>query len=176
MGIESEGAAWSPYLVGALIGVLSMATFYFSDKPLGVSTSYARIAGLIGNLFSKGHTETLKFYQDKKPKIEWEVMLMFGVILGAFLAASSGGELTLTWVPTLWEEHFGANVLLRACGRFRRRCDHGLRREARRRLHQRTRHQRRAAAFGELVDRARVFLRSRGRHRHAALQLLRARR
>ena len=38
MGMEAEGAAWSPYLVGALIGVLSMATFYFSDKPLGVST------------------------------------------------------------------------------------------------------------------------------------------
>ena len=25
--------AWSPYLVGALIGLLSMATFYFSNKP-----------------------------------------------------------------------------------------------------------------------------------------------
>lgn len=32
---------------------------------------------MIGNLFSKGHTETLKFYHYKKPKIEWEVMLMF---------------------------------------------------------------------------------------------------
>ena len=30
------GPAWSPYLVGALIGVLSMFTFYFSDKPLAV--------------------------------------------------------------------------------------------------------------------------------------------
>ena len=47
------GAAWSPYLVGALIGLLSMATFYFSDKPLGTSTAYARVAGLFGTLFSK---------------------------------------------------------------------------------------------------------------------------
>lgn len=54
--MENESAAWSPYLVGALIGVLSMATFYWSNKPLGVSTSYARLAGLVGNLFSKGHT------------------------------------------------------------------------------------------------------------------------
>ena len=30
-----SGPAWSPYLVGALIGVLSMFTFYFSNKPLG---------------------------------------------------------------------------------------------------------------------------------------------
>lgn len=118
MGIEADGAAWSPYIVGALIGLLSMATFYFSDKPLGVSTSYARLAGLVGNIFSKRHTESLEFYQDKKPKIEWGVMLMFGLIVGAFLAASTGGELTRTWVPVLWEEHFGASPLLRSAVAF----------------------------------------------------------
>ena len=112
--MEYVGGAWSPYLVGALIGVLSMATFYFSDKPLGVSTAYARLAGLVGKLFSKGHTETLKFYQEKKPKIEWEVMLMFGIILGAFVAAYTGGEITAAWVPALWQERFGSDVALRA--------------------------------------------------------------
>jgi uncharacterized protein len=91
--MEYGSAAWSPYLVGALIGVLSMATFYFSDKPLGISTSCARLAGLVGKLVSKGHTETLKFYQDKKPKIECGVMLLFGVVLGAFIAAYTGGEI-----------------------------------------------------------------------------------
>jgi uncharacterized protein len=112
--MEHEGAAWSPYLVGALIGVLSMATFYLSDKPLGVSTSYARLAGLVGNLFSKRHTETLKFYQDTKPKIEWGVMLLFGVILGAFIAAYTGGEIAAAWVPALWQEQFGPDVALRS--------------------------------------------------------------
>lgn len=112
--MEHESAAWSPYLVGALIGVLSMATFYFSDKPLGISTAYARLAGLVGNLFSKNHTETLTFYQDKKPKVEWGVMLLFGVILGAFIAAYTGGEITAAWVPALWEDRFGPDVALRA--------------------------------------------------------------
>ena len=37
--MESESGAWSPYLVGTLIGLLSMATFYFSNKPLSVSTA-----------------------------------------------------------------------------------------------------------------------------------------
>lgn len=113
-----EGAAWSPYLVGALIGVLSMATFYFSDKPLGVSTAYAHLAGLVGNLFSKGHTETLKYYQDKKPKIEWGVMLLFGVILGAFIAAYTGGEIAAQWVPAMWQEQFGPDVALRSAVAF----------------------------------------------------------
>lgn len=108
--MEAESGAWSPYLVGTLIGLLSMATFYFSNKPLSVSTAYARLAGLIGNLFSRGHTENLKFYQDKKPKIEWGVMLMLGMILGAFIAAVTGGELSAAWVPVLWQERFGPDV------------------------------------------------------------------
>ena len=110
--------AWSPYIVGALLGVLSMATFYFSDKPLGVSTAYARLAGLIGNVFSRGHTETLKFYQDKKPMIEWEVMVLFGIVIGAFAAAWAGGELTGTWVPQLWEHRFGDGEALRSGAAF----------------------------------------------------------
>ncbi len=111
--MAQEAAAWSPYLVGALIGVLSMLTFYLSDKPLGVSTAYARLAGLVGNVFSRGHTENLKYYQDKKPRIEWEVMLLFGIILGAFAAAFTGGEITAAWVPALWQQHFGASIALR---------------------------------------------------------------
>lgn len=111
--MEYDGGAWSPYLVGALIGILSMATFYFSNQPLGASTSYARIAGLIGKLVSKGHTESLKFFQETKPQIDWGVMLMIGIFLGAFLAAYTGGEITAQWVHPLWEERFGPNPALR---------------------------------------------------------------
>jgi hypothetical protein len=101
------GPAWSPYLVGALIGLLSMATFYFSDKPLGASTAYARIAGMLGKLVAPRHTEGLKYYRDTKPKVDWEVMLLLGVVLGAFLAAWSGGELTGEWLPPMWAARFG---------------------------------------------------------------------
>jgi hypothetical protein len=111
--MQHASGAWSPYLVGGLIGLLSMATFYFSNKPLSVSTAYARLAGLVGNLFSRGHTANLKFYQDTKPKIEWGVMLVFGMLLGAFIAAVTGGEITAAWVPALWEQRFGPDVALR---------------------------------------------------------------
>lgn len=111
--MEAESAAWSPYLVGTLIGLLAMATFYFSNKPLGVSTAYARLAGMVGNLFARGHTEHLRFFQDTKPKIEWGVMLVVGMLLSAFIAAASVGEIAGAWVPALWERHFGADVALR---------------------------------------------------------------
>ena len=35
---------WSPYAVGAGIGLLSCLTFLLSDKALGCSTAFARIA------------------------------------------------------------------------------------------------------------------------------------
>ena len=111
--MASDGGAWSPYLVGGLIGVLSMATFYFSDKPLGVSTAYARLAGMISRRISKGHTDSLQMYQENKPKFDWEVMLTFGIVVGALLAACGGGELTAAWVPALWAQHFGDNLWLR---------------------------------------------------------------
>jgi uncharacterized protein len=111
--MQGGSGAWSPYLVGALIGLLSMATFYFSNKPLSVSTAYARLAGMVGNLFSKGHTENLKFYRDTKPKVEWQVMLVVGMLLGAVIAASTGGEMAPAWVPAMWENRFGSDIALR---------------------------------------------------------------
>lgn len=106
------GPAWSPYVVGGLIGVLSWLTFALSAKPIGASTAYARIAGLLGKLFAPRHTESLKYYQDTKPKVDWEVMFVLGAVGGAFLAAWHGDELTGRWVPEMWEARFGEGTIL----------------------------------------------------------------
>lgn len=106
------GAAWSPYLVGALIGVLSMLTFYFSNKPLGASTAYARVAGMIGLQVAPGHTRSLKYFKDNPPKVGWELMLVLAVVAGAFLAAWSGGELTGRFLPEMWIARFGSDSFL----------------------------------------------------------------
>lgn len=105
--LQYPGPAWSPYLVGALIGLLTMLTFYFSDTPLGASKAYARVAGLLGKMVAPRHTASLKFYQDNKPAVDWEVMLVVGAIGGAFLAAWHGNELTGEWLPAMWEGRFG---------------------------------------------------------------------
>ena len=38
---------WSPYVVGALIGVLSWFAFFSVDRPIGVPTAIAKSAGMI---------------------------------------------------------------------------------------------------------------------------------
>jgi anti-sigma factor RsiW len=50
---------------------------------------------LVGRVVAPRHTRSLPFYCEKtEPKVDWQVMLVAGVIAGSFLAAWSGNELT----------------------------------------------------------------------------------
>lgn len=101
-----SGPAWSPYLVGTLIAALGLATLLFSNKPLGASSAYAKLAGILGRAIAPRHTESLKYFQDNKPEIDWEVFLLLGAVVGAFLAAWQGGELTGEWIHPMWIARF----------------------------------------------------------------------
>lgn len=109
--LDYAGPAWSPYVVGALIGILSWVTFYFSRKPLGASSAYANIAGLLGGLLAAKRVEKLPYFREKKPQLNWSLMLLAGIFAGSFLAAWSGDELTGRWLPAMWADRFGADTL-----------------------------------------------------------------
>lgn len=112
---QYPGPAWSPYVVGALLGVLSWLTFYFSDKPIGASSFYATVAGFLGKLIAKKHTEKLAYYKSNPPVVDWEFAFVFAAVGGAFLAAFTGGEFTREWLPPMWEARFGeGSIGLRA--------------------------------------------------------------
>ena len=104
---------WSPYLVGALIGVLSWITFVISDKPIGCSTAFARTGGMIEKIFRGKKAEERPYYKKFAPAVDWEWMLVLGVIIGAFLSALLSGRFAWQWVPGFWSETVGA-------GRFAR--------------------------------------------------------
>lgn len=108
---QYPGPAWSPYLVGALLGVLSWLTFYFSDKPIGASSFYATVAGMLGKVFARKHTEQLAYYKSNPPVVDWEFAFVLATVGGAFLAAWSGDEITGEWLPPMWEARFGADSL-----------------------------------------------------------------
>ena len=105
--------AWSPYIVGALIGVLSMATFYFSDKPIGASSFYATLAGFIGKLVAKRHTESLAYFKTNPPGVNWGFVFVVFTIVGGFIAAWTGGEIRNEWLHPMWVDRFGDSIALR---------------------------------------------------------------
>ena len=112
------GPSWSPYLVGAGIGILSWLTFYVSDKPIGASSFYATVAGFIGKAIAPRHTESLEYFKTNPPKLNWEVVFVLAAIVGASIAALTGSGFVNEWVPAMWSARFGDSPLLRAAFAF----------------------------------------------------------
>ncbi|MGA6924156.1 MAG: YeeE/YedE thiosulfate transporter family protein [Desulfosarcina sp.] len=106
-------ARWSPYAVGVLIGLLSWAAFLLSDKPLGVSTAYARTAGMLEEKIKGPEAADKPYYREYVPKIDWEWMLVLGLFTGAFGSAMLSGSFDIEAVPALWAETFDGSIVLR---------------------------------------------------------------
>jgi uncharacterized protein len=115
---DYPGPAWSPYLVGAGIGVLSWLTFYFSDKSIGASSFYAQLAGFLGKLIAPRHTASLAYFKDNPPRVGWGFVFVVSIIFGGTIAAITGGEFANEWLPPLWIARFGDNIMLRAAVAF----------------------------------------------------------
>ncbi|MFO7811150.1 MAG: YeeE/YedE thiosulfate transporter family protein [Candidatus Delongbacteria bacterium] len=104
---------WSPYAAGAGIGILSWFTFLISKKPIGCSTAFARTSGMLEKIFRGKKVEKKDYYKQFKPEIDWEWMLVVGVIIGAFVSAVISGDFELIWIPSKWAGAFGSNVPFR---------------------------------------------------------------
>lgn len=107
--LSYPGPAWSPYLAGALLGILAVATLVFAGKAFGASGGYATLAGMAGRAIAPRATKSLPYFQENPPEPNWGLTLLLGLPIGAFLAAWSGGELTGRWLPPMWIAHFGEN-------------------------------------------------------------------
>ncbi len=106
-------ATWSPYLAGAGIGVLSCLAFLLSDRPIGCSLAFVKARGLIGKALNAKKVNAMEYYQEIVPRIDWALMIIPGVIIGAYISVLLSGQFHLLWVPTLWEKTFGPDPLLR---------------------------------------------------------------
>lgn len=104
---------WSPYAVGIGIGILSWLSFLISGKPLATSTTFARAGGMIEELIT-GKARQRSYYKKIKLMVNWQWMLVIGVVLGSFLSAIISGDLQIgVWVPSLWASAFGDSAILR---------------------------------------------------------------
>lgn len=104
---------WSPYTIGIGIGVLSWLSFLLSNKTIGCSTAFARTSGMIERLFRGNKVLERPYYQQFIPTIDWQWMLVLGVLIGAFISAQLSGRFRLDWVPNLWAETFGYTPVAR---------------------------------------------------------------
>lgn len=104
---------WPPYAVGIGIGILAILGFLISDKTIGCSTAFSRTSGMIEKLFRGARVKEKSYYKKFAPVVDWEWMLVLGVVIGAFLSSMLSGQFNLQWIPSKWAEAFGNAVLLR---------------------------------------------------------------
>ena len=112
--------SWSPYLVGALIGILSWFSFATADKPIGITTAFEYTGALLIQAVSPETASTNPYYTapEKSPKIDWEWMLVVGVFIGAFISSKLSGDRTTEAVPELWRKRFGDSTSKRFAAAF----------------------------------------------------------
>ncbi|MBT3278520.1 MAG: YeeE/YedE family protein [Phycisphaerales bacterium] len=115
---------WSPYIAGGLVGLLAITSVVISTqllakpKYLGTSTTMVRLAGLAESQVASDHVSSNEYFQSKKIKVDWQMMLVVGIVIGAFLAAIASQEFKSETVPTLWKARFGPKWHVRALGAF----------------------------------------------------------
>ncbi len=105
--------SWSPYAVGAGIGVLSWFAFWTAGHPLGISTAFEHTAALILNAAVPGLEESNSYYQQQSPKIGWGWMVVVGVFVGSTISSLTSGDRESITVPPRWESRFGSSALFR---------------------------------------------------------------
>ncbi len=69
---------------GAMIGLVQIFAM-LTVGPLGVSTAYPQLVGYLIDRIAPGFAQSQPYLQEIGAKIGWEVMLVLGMLLGAWL-------------------------------------------------------------------------------------------
>ncbi|MDX9787988.1 MAG: YeeE/YedE thiosulfate transporter family protein [Desulfobacterales bacterium] len=124
MSQQTRNGGWSPYVAGALVGLLAIASAYATTQwlgktsYLGASTTFVRAAGVLQQAIAAEHVAANEYYQETKIKIDWQFMLVLGIFLGAFISSMSDKSYKFEPVPPTWEERFGPSIGKRAVAAF----------------------------------------------------------
>ena len=112
-------SGWSPYLAGALVGVLVICSTYATTKTMGkpahldASETCVKAAGLMERQIWPGRVERSAYFQKQKNEADWQFMLVCGVFLGALVAALTGHAVESESVPPMWAKRYGPSPLRR---------------------------------------------------------------
>lgn len=113
-GLFLAGINWSPYVVGAGIGVLSWIVFVVVANPIGITTAMSEIAGGMAAPVVGADAVAQNPYWARHPlRLNYGVLFLVGTFLGALASALVSHTWKLESVPAVWHERFGPSVTKR---------------------------------------------------------------
>ena len=110
---QGRNRAWSPYLAGALSGVVLAMSVLVAGKYFGASTSFVRSTGMLQKFFSPGRVDQLEYFVRYVPQVDWQLMFVIGIFFGSLVSALQSGSFKLQAVPDMWSSRFGGNPVKR---------------------------------------------------------------
>ncbi len=108
-----NGRAWSPYLAGALTGLVMILSIGISGKYFGASTTFVRSAGMVEKLFSTERVAQMDYFIKEVPKVDWQWMFVLGIFIGSLIASTTSGSFRWKALPPMWEKRFGSGRIKR---------------------------------------------------------------
>jgi uncharacterized protein len=121
---KTDDGGWSPYLAGALVGLLAIASVFATTQwlgkssYLGASTTFVRAAGILERTVDPDHVAANDYFTREKVRVDWQFMLVLGIFLGALISSATDRSFKLESVPPTWEKRFGPSIGKRALGAF----------------------------------------------------------
>jgi putative effector of murein hydrolase len=114
----TEKKVWSPYLAGALGGVLSILSVWIAGKYFGASTTFARSAGMIEKILGPKRVAQMSYFIKEAPQIDWQWMFVVGILIGSLIASTTSGTFLWKGVPDMWGKRFGPSKFKRGIVAF----------------------------------------------------------
>ncbi len=104
--------AWSPYIAGAIIGLLQVPTFLLMSTALGASSSFVTVAAHIASIFDSRLGE-VKYLASHMwgAKNWWQVAVVVGIAVGAFVSMKLSGAHRQSISP-IWAKTTGTGSLV----------------------------------------------------------------
>jgi hypothetical protein len=115
---KSNDRGWSPYLAGALSGVVSVLSVWIAGKFFGASTTFVRSAGMIEKIFNAERVTTMDYFIKEAPQIDWQWIFVVGIFLGSLIASTTSGTFRWKALPDMWESRFGPGRMKRGITAF----------------------------------------------------------
>jgi uncharacterized membrane protein YedE/YeeE len=111
---NGDDKGWSPYLAGALSGVVLVLSVLISGKYFGASTSFVRSAGILEKLVDPERVAKVEYFARTAPVIDWQWMFVLGILIGSFISAITSGSFRLKALPDMWHSRFGPSIAKRS--------------------------------------------------------------
>ena len=115
---QTPEKGWSPYLAGALTGVVMVLSVWLTGKYFGASTSFVRTAGMLENLVAPDRVAGMPYFIKTAPKFDWQWLFVVGIFVGALVSAKLFNDFRLQAVPSMWQERFGPSQVKRGLVAF----------------------------------------------------------